>query len=150
MRRVNQLATATVLAVVLSVASTWQAVAAPASSQPPPAFNTEDLYYDFEVYMADDVTVYYVTYELKSGRGGHAGFDTLAEAEAFEAGLWQSGQVKSVDQSVYQGPSYPWEYVTTFDKRADAEQFAAGIEGMGFYAKVERIYAWAPSYQTSR
>lgn len=150
MSRIKPITLTGLLAVItLSASLSSPAVSAPASSQPPPATNTEDFYYDFDVYIALDITVYSLKYETKGGELLHENFDTLAEAEQFESALWNRGQVKSVEIVVYEGPG-PWQYVSTFDKRADAEQLATAIEGLGFYASVERVYALPSLSQQSR
>ena len=140
MRPVTQFVTVAALTILIPAALPSHAHAAPAGSQPPASTSTEDVYYDFEVYVAFEVTTYYVKYETKNGVAGHFGFNTLSQAEVFVDMLWNLGQVKSVEIITSVGPG-PWQFVTIYDKRGDAEQMADAIEDLGFYAKVERVFA---------
>lgn len=137
MKHLRWLAMAPVIAVVLSAASI--ADAAPAVNETDS--NVEDLYYDFEVWMAPEVTVWIVKV-VYNGDTHYFEFETYDEMEEFALWLW--GQLGD-DADIYLGHKKvpgAWEYVTKYDKRADAEQLAVGITGLGLYAKVVRVPGW--------
>jgi hypothetical protein len=120
--------------------------AASGSTSPQTAYNAEDLYYDFDVYIAEDVTMYRLIVHYEGGNSISLIFETLEEAEMYEVWLTSDNVVDTeiVEEQV-QGP---WEYLITYDKRATAEAIADYAEYVGYYAKVERVSIF--SYQISR
>lgn len=120
--------------------------AAEGSSVPQTSYTAEDTYYDFEVYIAEDVTMYRLIIHYNDGSSMSLIFETQEEAEMYEAWLMSVNVYETeIVEVVVQGP---WEYLITYDKRATAEAVAAYAEAIGFYAKVKRVSIF--SYQLTR
>ena len=132
--------------VVIALSLPSAADAAIGSTPSQTAYSSEDFYYDFEVYIAEDVTMYQLIVYYEGGNSISLIFETLEEAEMYEVWLTSDNVVDTeIVEQVVQGP---WEYLITYDKRATAEAIADYAEAIGFYAKVERISIF--SYQLSR
>lgn len=111
--------------------------AASGSTPPQTAYSSEDVQYDFEVYIAEDVTMYRLIVHYQGGNSISLIFETLEEAEMYEAWLTTENVVDTeIVEELVQGP---WEYLITYDKRSTAEAIADYAEYLGYYAKVERV-----------
>lgn len=137
MRRIQLLAVGAALAVVLTVPSF-----ARAGTSTDPGDSREDIadvYYDWEVWIAEHVSGFKVYFENDHGDVGKGGwFDTKEEAEEAVAEFESDPHIRDAWIVPYSGPG-PWEYLNTFDKRADAEAVAAKAEAFGFYAAIQRV-----------
>lgn len=128
-------------AIVFSLPSA--AHAAIGSATPQTSYNSEDLYYNFEVYVAEDVTMYRLIIHYKSGNSISLIFETLEQAEMYE--VWLTSENVAYTEIIEQVVQGPWEYLFTYDKRSTAEGVADDLEALGYYAKVERVSIF--SYQ---
>ena len=101
-----------------------------------------DLYYDWDVLIAEHVSGFKVYFKNKHGKVGKGGwFDSQEEAAEAVAGFESDTHVADAWIVPYTGPG-PWEYLNTFDKRVEAEAIAETAALYGFYTKVRRVHAF--------
>lgn len=146
MQIMKWLTPAALLVLVLSVPQPVDA--APSTGES--TTNVEDLYYDFEVWVAWDVVKYVVVAKFQDGHTEEFKFNTYQDADDWIAWLYfhiAEFTGATIEQHWEQSP---WVYVETFDKRADAESLAAAAVNLGFYADVIRVSALMRNTAISR
>ncbi|MFQ5730691.1 MAG: hypothetical protein ACE5KM_01930 [Planctomycetaceae bacterium] len=136
MQRIKLLALTSVLAVVLAAPLSLQA--GPSGVSDDSIEDIADVYYDWEVWVSEPVTVYLVKVKTLKGPNQTRSFDTLEEAVEYAAYMELHSNVYDTD-IVEDTVLGPWEYFDTFDKRADAEALAAKAASFGLYTKIVRI-----------
>lgn len=139
MHCIKPLACSFLLAIVLAAP---QAVQAGSSSGPTDSKeDVNDVYSDWEVWIAEPMTVYVVKVQYLNGHTETEWFDTAEEAVEFAAYMDSKSGVYNVVIVEHTGPG-PWEFLNTFDTRADAQAAAAKAASFGFYTSIERISAF--------
>jgi DNA-binding beta-propeller fold protein YncE len=108
-------------------------------TKPASTFYNPDLFYDYQVWAAPEVTNYYVVAEYTNGGISEYKFTTENGAQQFQQWLYfHIAELKkaTIDVRVEAG-----EYVLiqTFDKRADAQDFAALLQSVGLYVEIHSV-----------
>ncbi|MFQ5730690.1 MAG: hypothetical protein ACE5KM_01925 [Planctomycetaceae bacterium] len=140
MYRIKPLALAAVLAAALSVPLTAEAGPSAGGGDTPTA-NLLDLYYDYQVWVADDVTRYYVVATDQNGKVTEEKFHSRDAAYDWASWLFfhDFTNVK-VEKRVEMGD---WMLIGTWDTRAEAKGWEAFALGVGFYAKIVPVSAFS-------
>ena len=100
-----------------------------------------DMYYDYQLWIAWDVTRYYVTATDPYGNTTEEGFNSAEDAYDWAAWLFFHDFV-NVD-IVERKEMSDWVLSKTLDTRAEAENWKAFAEAVGYYAKIVPVSAFA-------
>jgi hypothetical protein len=126
------------LATLLAMSGTTLPVlAGPSSgSQSPSSINNQDLFYDYELWLAWDVVRYHVVAKFDDGHTETYKFTSQQAAQGFIG--WLAFHIDDfvsarIEQHLEMGP---WTHYATYDTKAEADGMAAMAVSLGFYADV--------------
>lgn len=125
-----------VLAAAMSatLADPQQSQAAPPSGGGTSVNNTIDLYYDFEVEVAYDVTVYSVVATDTNGKTSEEKFDSYQDAYDWASWLFfHDFKNVKIEPRVEMSE---WMPIGVWDTRAEAEYWEDAALAFGFYARI--------------
>jgi hypothetical protein len=127
----------TLVATLLATTGGTLAHAGPSSgSTSPSSVNNQDLFYDYELWLAWDVGRYHVVAKFDDGHTETYRFTSQQAAQNFIA--WLAFHIDDfvsarIEQHLELGP---WTYYATYDTKAEADGMAAMAVSLGFYADV--------------